>query len=217
MEKKNNIIIGLLIAIIILLLCLLGYLTYAKFFTKESKPEQDNIEKTGVVKEFNSSGIFDREMNYIKKIYMLDNGEIYIEFYKEAEMDANYVEKNKDDFNIIKSLTGTYKFNFNGNEIIVQGYKLDSNIIFKDGYVLQHDNSGLFSNYLISKTGDLYVLCIKDINEYFFDQKAVELKKIDGITDVTNLVVKLTTGDYDYYTLYAIDSKGNEKEVIVEY
>ena len=46
MEKKNKIIIGILIGVIVILLCLLGYLTYDKFFAKESKSKTPEPEIT---------------------------------------------------------------------------------------------------------------------------------------------------------------------------
>lgn len=226
MEKKNNIIIGLLIIIIALLLCLLGYLIYEKISDSNKQQnnaqgkliEPNNLVVKGTVKEFDSK-IQHMYPNYIKKLYMLENGETYIEFYKKSEIDTEFFEygDNYED-DQIEQIIKEYTFNFNGVNQTIYGYKFDSDVVFKDGYVLQYSDGGFYDSFLIDNKGQLYSFYIYG-DGFDYLKNEIILTKVPGFTDVVKLVVRTMPADtnnpdsYEYNALFAIDSKGNELEI----
>lgn len=226
MEKKIKILTGIVITLIIMLLGFMGYFIYDKINSIDKV--DNNIEKDsnlGSYYEIHEEGdiveVYDSKIhhffpNYIKKIYMLKNGETYLEFYNEKEIDFTNFEFGNDSLDLVKKLTKSYTFNVNGVEEKIQGYKFDSNIVFKDSYILTYNQSGSYDNYLISNTGELYYYCVTCSED---DLGGVELIKVPGITDVVKLEVKDMYSipndpeSYSYWELFAIDSKGKETSV----
>ena len=226
MEKKIKILTGIVITLIIMLLGFMGYFIYDKINSIDKV--DNNIEKDSnlgsyyeIYEEGDIVEVYDSKMqhvipNYIKKIYMLKNGETYLEFYNEKEIDFTYFDLGNESLDLVQKLTKSYTFSINGVEEKIHGYKFDSDIVFKDSYIFQYSNGGDYDHYLISNTGELYYYCVACSED---DLGGIELIKVPGITDVVKLEVKDMYSipndpeSYSYWELFAIDSKGKETSV----